>query len=118
MAKRKKPKHIPLYEIYAGEELRIAELILRRRLQMLVHSCLYYEMDKSILSDWQWGEWAQELAQLQQEYPEISGKVWWADEFSDWDGSSGQFLPLRDRWVSDTANYVLMLHEKYKEENK
>ena len=56
-----------LYEIYSGEELKIAELIQRRRLQLLIHSCLYYNMDTNIVSDKKWDEWARELVKLQKQ---------------------------------------------------
>ena len=42
----------------------IAELINRRRRQLLVHSIIYYRFDKNIVSDSVWTEWAIELADL------------------------------------------------------
>lgn len=56
----------------------IAELIQRRRLQVLIHSCIYYEFNESIISDTKWSEWALELEQLQAKYPKIANKVRWA----------------------------------------
>ena len=38
-----------------------AELIKRRRLQILVHSCVYYLMDDNLVSDEQFDSWAKEL---------------------------------------------------------
>ena len=95
------------YEIFSGEELNIAELIQQRRLQMLIHSCIYYEMDNNVISDKTWGEWAFELKDLQEKYPEISKQVVWADAFSDWDGTTGAFLPLKDEWVVKKAKQIL-----------
>ncbi len=94
------------YELFTGPELDIAELIQQRRLQMLVHSCLYYEMDTNLISDKQWSEWAVELAHLQTQYPDIAKQVIWSDAFEDWDGTSGAFLPLRDPWVIGKANQL------------
>lgn len=54
-----------LYEIYQGEQLKIAQLILQRRLQMLVHSYIYYKLNDNIISDSTWSKWAVELADLQ-----------------------------------------------------
>lgn len=49
-------KTMKLYEIYRGEKLKIAELILQRRLQMLVHSYIYYELNDNIISDSTWSK--------------------------------------------------------------
>ena len=37
---------------------------------MAVHSCLYYMMDESIISDDTWQKGADELEQLQRKHPE------------------------------------------------
>ena len=92
-----------LYEIFKDNDLVIASKIKRRRLQLLVNSCIYYNMDNNIISDAQWDKWAKELVALQSFNPEISKKVDWYDAFKDWDGSSGAFLPLKDKWVIDKA---------------
>ena len=63
------------YEIFTGDELRIAEKIQQRRYQMLIHSCIYYELDQNVFSDAQWNKWAKELRDLQKKYTEISKQV-------------------------------------------
>lgn len=98
---------IRIYEIFSGEELTVAEKILRRRLQILVHSCIYYELDHNIISDRQWDMWAKELKALQGDYPHISEQVPWYDAFKDWDASTGAFLPLKDDWVVRKAKQVI-----------
>lgn len=98
--------NIKLYEVYSGHELQIAELIQRRRLQLLVHSCLYYEMDINLVSDRQWDIWAKELVQLQEQYPSISENVIYHNAFKDWDASTGAFLPLQDPWVVRKAQML------------
>lgn len=85
------------YLVFSGEELTIAEKIKRKRYQMLVHSYIYYELDKNIISDSKWSEWAVELANLQKQYPEIAKRVDYAEDFEDWDGSSGAFLTYADK---------------------
>jgi hypothetical protein len=85
------------YEIFSGEELKIAEKIQRRRYQMLVHSYIYYELDNNIISDSQWSQWATELAELQSKYPDIANQVIYADDFEDWDGSTGAFLNFKNK---------------------
>lgn len=101
-----------LYEKYSGQKLKIAEKIQRRRLQLLVNSCIYYNKDNNIISDSQWDTWAKELVVLQHDYPEISSTVIWADEFRDWDGSTGAFLPLQDAWVIQKANSLMGIRRK------
>ena len=101
-----------LYEKYSGQALKIAEKIQRRRLQLLVNSCIYYNKDNNIISDSQWDTWAKELVVLQHDYPEISSTVIWADEFRDWDGSTGAFLPLQDAWVIQKANSLTGIRRK------
>lgn len=95
------------YELFTGEDLRIAELIQQRRLQLLVHSCLYYEMSITKIDDITWDKWAKELRTLQEQYPNISEQVVWYDAFKDWDASTGAFLPLKDSWVVQKAHQLI-----------
>ena len=87
----------------------IVEMIRRRRAQMLIHSCLYYELNESIISDHQWQAWADELAELQREHPDKCFIGFYDEEFKDWDGSSGYHLPLRDPWVYGKAQQIAAL---------
>lgn len=96
-----------LYEMFDGEDLEIAELIHRRRLQLLIHSCIYYGMDRNIISDHQFDKWSDELVNLQFLYSEISERVPWHDAFRDWDGSTGAFLPINDVWVINMAKRLI-----------
>ena len=83
----------PLYDIFDGEDLQIAQLIQRRRLQILVHACIYYGLNDNIIPDATYDKWENELVKLQNDYPEIANKVVYAEAFKDWDGSTGAFLP-------------------------
>jgi len=85
----------------------IESLIRRRRAQMLIHSCIYYELDESVISDHVWQGWADELTQLQTGYPEHCKIGFFDFEFRDWTGATGNHLPLRDPWVSSKARYIL-----------
>lgn len=97
-----------LYEIFSGEELKIAEKIQQRRYQILVHSYIYYELNENLVSDSQWSEWAMELASLQNKYPSISARVEYADDFKGWDGSSGAYLNYDTKHnIIVTANRLL-----------
>ena len=88
---------------------KIMDLIQRRRLQLLVHSCVYYELNQNIVSDKVWDKWAKELVDLQQRYPQESSQVIWHEAFKDWDASTGAFLPLKDKWVQNKAHYLLKI---------
>ena len=104
-----------LYDIFAGEDLKIAEKIQRRRYQMLVHSYIYYEMNENLISDSLWSQWAMELVDLQSKYPDIAEQVVYAEDFEDWDGSSGAFLRYSNKPnIVSTANFLLQSQPRKK----
>lgn len=88
-------------------EQEIAELINRRRRQILVHSVIYYKLDDNIISDSTWSRWAVELKELQELYPRIAASVPYAKEFEDFDPSTGCNLPLDDPWALSVAKGLL-----------
>lgn len=49
--------------------------ILRKRQQILVHSCLYYRFDTNLIEDYQYDRIGKSLAELQVKYPELSREV-------------------------------------------
>ena len=85
---------------------KIIELIRRRRLQMMVHSCIHYTYDESLIEDYKWDDWAMQLVDLQSKYPEESKVVVYYDLFKDWDGSTGAFL-AKEPWALKTAQVLL-----------
>lgn len=87
----------------------VRQLIQRRRLQLLVHSYLYYHLDTPLIQDYQWDQWAQELVELQAKYPKISSKVCYAKEFKDFEGSTGYDLPYIYPEVRQKAEKLLNL---------
>lgn len=85
----------------------LEEKIKQRRSQMLVHSYLYYWLDESIVSDYQWQAWADDLVELQKDF---EGDLDFYDEaFYDWDGSTGCHLP-KDEWVVNAALWLFRIH--------
>lgn len=94
------------YELFTGDELEIAELIQQRRYQLLIHSCIYYHLNASSITDKKWDEWAKELCNLQSSYPEISRQVTLYEYFKDWDASTGAFLPITLSWVVARAKQL------------
>jgi NAD-dependent DNA ligase len=100
MAKRRK------YTEFPNPTSKVGSLIKRRRLQMLIHSCLYYEMDTEIVSDDKWQEWANELAILLKNHPnEYSDEF--DEHFKEWDGTTGYNLPHRNPWIYGKAEALL-----------
>jgi hypothetical protein len=85
--------------------------IRQRRAQMLVHSCIYYEMNNNIVSDHQWQAWADELQKLQEDNPDCCDIKFFDWEFRDWTGATGNHLPHRHPWVYNKALHILELHE-------
>jgi hypothetical protein len=92
----------------------IAELINRRRRQILVHSVIYYKLNTNLISDHTWMKWAQELVSLQQQYPEIAKKCPYSVEFEGFDGSTGFNLPLADPWAVNKAYQLLEFERSMK----
>ena len=92
----------------------VRSLILRRRLQVLVHSCIYYVFNENIVSDSTWSEWARELAQLQKDYPKIADRVDYAEEFKGFDASTGYHLPTRNIEIMNKAQDLLRLYKEDK----
>lgn len=93
-------------EDYSTDEYPIAAHIQHRRLQMLIHSRIYYCLNDNLVDDSTWANWALDLADYQNKYPEISKRVCFYESFKDWDGSTGAFLPLDDPWVIRKTNEI------------
>lgn len=89
----------------------IEHKIKQRRLQILVHSCIYYELNESIISDATWSKWAKELVELQKKYPEESQHTMLFEAFKNFDGSTGMDLPIHEDWVMNKARYLLKMKE-------
>lgn len=98
----------------------ISSLIRRRRLQILVHSYIYYELDQNIISDETWSKWALQLENLQQKYPEIADTVEYAEVFKNFDHSTGQDLKSAYMLpnIQSTAHRLLDYENKMTSEMK
>ena len=88
----------------------IAELIERRRRQLIVHSVIYYKLGESIIGDYDWSMWAKELVELQERYPVIAKTCPYAEAFKGFDGSTGMDLPLDDPWAVEKAHELLRMY--------
>lgn len=103
MAGRRRGYRFPVADTAVGA------LLKRRRLQMLLHSCLYYELNTTIVGDNVFDAWAKELARLLKEHPNAYSDRF-DKYFESWDGSSGYHLPHRDPWVMGVAEYADRRH--------
>lgn len=91
----------------------IKELINRRRNQILVNSCIYYRLNKNIISDQTFDKWSKELAELQLQYPDIAKECVYHEYFEEFDGSSGFNLPYHLPDIVGKAHRLLKLHKKF-----
>ncbi len=81
--------------------------IQQRRLQILVHSFLYYQLDRPLVSDDKWQQWAEELVALQNKHPDIAKQVVYHHCFSDFDGSTGFDLPFNEPLIVEKGMRLL-----------
>lgn len=86
--------------------------IKQRRAQMLIHSCIYYELNDNVVSDHTWQKWADELEKLQNDNPDCCNINFYDYNFRDWTGATGNHLPHRDPWVMRKSQYILNLSKK------
>lgn len=88
----------------------IKSKIQQRVYQILVHSCIYYNYDMNIVSDYQYDKWGEELKELIREYPELLQEVKYGKYFKGYeDASSGFNLPYNDAWVRNKARQLLKM---------
>ena len=90
----------------------IKSLIQRRRLQLLVHSAIYYAYNESIVTDEQWKNWALELERLQKDFPTEAAEAPYAESFQNFDHSTGYDLPYRDPAILARAVWLLRIHDQ------
>jgi len=93
-------------------DLDIAELISRRRRQVLVHSVIYYRLNDNLISDVTWTKWANELDDLQKRFPDIAKDCPLAEEFKDFDPSTGFNLALNNDWAYSKAWQLVKYRDK------
>lgn len=87
--------------------------ILRRRKQILVHSCLYYQYNTNLIEDWQYDKIARRLAELQIAHPDISNNLGYHDKefkgFGEDHCYSGFNLPRSSPEVVATAERLIYI---------
>lgn len=68
----------------------VYEVIKRKRTNLLIHSYVYYRLDKNIISDHKFDLIATELKALQDEHGELHG--FYDAAFQNWTGSTGMHI--------------------------
>lgn len=82
--------------------------IRRRRRQLLVHSYIYYRLNKNLIDDHKYDEWARELIELQERYPSEAERVEFHDDFKDFKMGDSFALPIDQPWIHEKA--IQLLH--------
>lgn len=106
---RKLPRHADVKVIGMRPTDTIVTFIRRRRLQMMVHSYVYYELNDNVVSDTVWQLWAGQLTRAQKLHPEPIG--FYDEAFADWDGSTGYHLP-KDDYIKAKAEWFVKTYAK------
>ena len=85
----------------------ILELIKRRERQVLVHSCLYYHFNTSIITDAEYDKWSHQLYDLIVENPvEFKNSVFYED-FKTFDVNTGMGLPYDSAYAMRVAERLI-----------
>lgn len=96
----------------------ILELMNRRERQILVHSCLYYRLDSSIIDDHTYDYWCKELADLIVAHPEVFKQTAHYQDYIGFDGSTGMDLPIGNPEVYSRAVQLLEYHRRVQHEQR
>lgn len=101
----------------------IVSLIRRRRLQILVHSCIYYRFNTNIIPDHQYDEWGKQLVELQRKHGVIKIDCY-DKEFEEWqpvegNSFSGFRLPIWEEKIISLAERLIKANAEFeKTKNK
>lgn len=86
----------------------VLETIERLRRSILVHSYIYYARDLSIVTDDHFDSLMIKLEQLQKQYPQHNeDNSFRAEEFKDFNSSSGYYLNYRSPEISSVGERLL-----------
>jgi len=86
----------------------IENKIKQRRIQILIHSCIYYVFGENIIEDYLFDEWCKEYVSMMKDY-DGDYTDYFDKDFEDFTGETGFHLPLRHPWVMSKAQYLIDL---------
>ena len=104
---------MPRVSKLAEKRTTTCEPIHRRRLQLAVHSYIYYELNDNLVSDHQWQAWADELVILHRNHPRHSDAL--DDWYKNWDGTTGFHLCKIHGLYDKAIRLVRYEHEQNKQ---
>lgn len=82
----------------------VADYILWARHEIMVHSCIYYQLCDIAIPDYTWDMLAKALAEIQENYPHVSDEVnYYSEYFEDFTGATGCHFPHYDFLTEATA---------------
>ena len=81
-------------------------VISRLRRNVIVHSIIYYQYNRNLISDSAYDKMCQRLAKLQIKYPKTSAKCCYPKAFRDYDPSTG-FNFVGHKWGTRAAERLL-----------
>lgn len=102
---RRKKRTVPKPKPKIDEQ--VVELMNRRERQVLVHSCIYYYFNDSIIADGQYDKWSHELYSLIVAHPEEFRQTVLYKEFKQFDGNTGMGLPYDCQFAVRVAERLL-----------
>lgn len=85
----------------------ILELINRRERQVLVHSCLYYHFNTSIITDAEYDKWSHQLYDIIVQNPVEFRNSVLHEEFKNFDGNTGMGLPYDSAFAMRVAERLI-----------
>lgn len=84
-----------------------SEIIRVLRLEVLIHCCLYYWLDRPIMRNWRYDEIADQLKAYQEAFPDDCDVEYFDEEFKDFNPSDAIGLPYDDHTIITQANMLL-----------
>ena len=76
----------------------------QRQRQIILHSVLYYKFDSNMVTDETWMRWANELVQLQRDFPALTEQSVFYMTMKGFDASTGSHL-AENEWGIQKALY-------------
>lgn len=105
-AKRGQPRKVKRTVTTKVDE-NILSFINRRERQILLHSYMYYDLDKPVIEDNVFDKWSYELFELMKTHEAEFKKSAFYSEFKHFDGSTGMDLPYRQPFTMKQADILL-----------
>ena len=91
-------------------EEEIKKIIESKRIEILVHSYIYYYLGDNVIEDYQYDNLGRELAKLQKQHPDIADQCSYAERFKEYgidNCFSGFDLPYMQSEIIEKAKKLL-----------